>query len=261
MSNIKISNKPPKPAKVMEKILSRVNEFTAKWEVSHREMLAKQNELVAKHNDLTAQNAALEGLVQGFLKHVMSEQGKFQGLVQNHLQALGHGMYGVDVNVLALAEISKEILGQLTQVDFIFKKFHSGTKKIIDNSHGKPPVLLVPGDIEAFNNVLEISTSETDEIKNKAEAWYKDLLASAFKTAREKMAQQEKEAHEKAAEEAAKAKELALAEEASLAAVAEAENVEKELKKAELDERGLVHTPSGGGQGSPFPDGAEIFGG
>lgn len=79
------------------------------------------------------------------------------------------------------------------------------------------------------------------------------MVASSFKAVRERL---EKDDQERKAQEAAVAAEA----EKKAAEVAEASVVEAELKKAAVDELSIARHTSGG-SGSPFPDGAEIFGG
>lgn len=193
-------------------------------------VVSNLTELTQKHNDLCAQVSALQEIQQQLAGFVASEMGKTHGQIEGRFQTIGRSMEAFDVNILALAELNKEVIGQLTQINLFLERLSSYT--------GTPA----------------ISAEEVVKITADAEAWYKDLLKAAFGRARASFARQQQEAEEKAvaAEEAAKQ----VANEA-----AEKAGIEEELKKAASGERAIVTTTSGGGAGSEFPEGADIFGG
>lgn len=206
-------------------------------------------EVVTKHNDLAAKIEAVEHIAKQIAAFTASEMGKFQGTVMGHIGTLGRTTQGLDLNVLAMAEILKEVVGQLTQADAIFQKLAANAATFLNNSMLDKEKL--------FASCFELSEEEIATVKTEAEAWYKELLKSSFKTARESIeaAEAEAMAREQAEREAA--------EKAALAAQADQKEeaaVEKELKDAATAER-TVATSVSGGQGSPFPEGAEIFGG
>jgi hypothetical protein len=90
-----------------------------------------------------------------------------------------------------------------------------------------------------------------EDIEREAQEFYKKELAGSFDVALKRR---------KEAEEAAAAARQKAAEERKAAAEAksEAERAEKVLLDAE---RGLINEATGGGQGVPIPEGAEVFGG
>lgn len=211
---------------VAHQVLDKLRQFEASWH-------AKQSELVKKHNELASQIVAIEALVKQIAGFAASEIGKFHGTMSKHIMTLGRTTQGLDLNVLALAEIMKEVVGQLTQVDAMFKKLR-GPEPI-----GQSPIDLTEEDIL--------------QVKLDAESWFKDLMASAFKTAREAIEEAEKESLEKEAKEQAESMEAALAQK-------EQATIEEELKNSARLERKITNTISGG-PGSAFPEGADIFGG
>lgn len=231
-----------------------------------RRIEAQQNgkiaELIKKHNDLAAAIAAQEQVMKQMAGFTAAEMGKFQGETAKHVSILARSVDGIDLNVLALAEMAKEIIGQLTQIDTVFKNLHSRTRNILANGHAAlsddgQPRQLTAEDLTAFNKALELSEEEIAKVRNDATDWYKNLVASAFKTVQEKRAQAEKEALE--AEAKAKAEAEAAAAKAE-AEKTEAETVNAELKAAAEAERTIV-TNKSGGPGAAFPEGADIFGG
>lgn len=227
---------------VPHRVFDELAKFEAKWN-------GKQNELIKKHNEMGANMAAIEQMVKQMAGFMASEMGKFQGTVAQHIGTLGRTTSGLDLNVLALAEISKEVFGQLTQIDALLKKIHSATGKLITG-----PVTTEA--LEEFNKVLDLTEEEVKDVKADAEEWYKSILQSSFQAAQERIMAAEKEAlaQQKADEEAAKA----AAEKAE--AATEKETVEAELKKAAEAEKTVVANVSGG-PGAAFPEGADIFGG
>lgn len=237
----------------------RIKDMLVKFEANVSSKIA---EIANKHNDVVAKVAAIEGMVSQVAAFTASETGKFQGTVQGQMQTLGQSMSGIDLNVLALAELNKEVIGQLVQIDAIFKKLHGSVLNLFANTHtllgdGSGAVRqLTNEDIAAFKNALEVTESDVSQIKVDADAWYSELLKSSFGRARERIENQAKAAAAEAELEAAAA---VVAEEAAKNA-AEETAVQAELKNAELVERAVTAAASGGA-GAAFPEGAEIFGG
>lgn len=211
---------------VPHRVLDQMAKFEAK-------VNGKVSELINKHNDLAAKITALEAVIGQVAAYTASEMGRAQGQVQGQMQSIGQSLSGIDLNILALAELNKEVIGQLTQIDVFFTKITS-----------KSPEL---------EGGFDLSDEEVAKVKTDAQAWYSDLLKSSFSRAREVIEEQEKKL--------AEARAAAVAQEAETArAAAEESSVEAELKKAEEIERQVVSATSGG-EGSSFPEGAEIFGG
>ena len=235
---------------VAHNVLDKLAKFEMGWST-------KQGELVAKHNELAAQITAVEGVVKNIAAYTAAELGKFQGIVVGQIQQVGQALAGLDLNILALAEIQKEVFGQLTQIDAVLQRMHSTTKKIMVDSKisidGQPVNPLTEQDIRDFKNALEFAQSDIEEIKDRAHTWFQELTTSAFKTVRDRL--------EKEAEEArAKAEEEQKAKEAAEKTAAETTSVEQECKDALLNEKTTIAAPTGG-PGTDYPEGAEIFGG
>ena len=246
-------------------IITDIGQFKTDVLKGINDIVKAVSEVQAKHNDLAAHIVAVEGIAKNTAAFSASEIGKIGGASQRHFNDLDRSVNAVDLNVLALAELAKEIIGQLTQIDVLFTRLHSATGILLAGSVAglddslpsgcvKP---ITPDDVLEFRKALEISGVEVTEIKTNAEKWYGDLVASAFKTVRERM---------EAEDAARRAKEAALAQEAKEAAektaVNEAEEaaVAAEIQKANADDLAIASSVSGG-SGSQFPEGAEIFGG
>jgi hypothetical protein len=208
---------------VAHKILDDMAKFEVRW-------TAKQEEIVAKHNDLVTHMAGLEAAIKSIGSAAGTEIAKLVTGQELRDREFGGALSGLDLNILAMAEIVKEIFGQLSQIDTLFDRIFSKAD-------------------------LGASLSEDDRtgIKAKAEEWLKQVTISAFSTVQNRFAAEAKARQE--AEQAAK-------EEAEKAASAkqEAERVEKELQQAEATDRSLVGTTTGGA-GTSFPEGADIWGG
>lgn len=196
----------------------------------------ERNEMVKKHNDMASQLVAQEQMIKQMAAFMASEMGKFQGTVAQHVATLGRSTQGLDMNIFALAELCKELVGQVTQMDFIFQKI--GAK---DNS---------------LLGVMELSEEDRAKIKEESTRWYNQLVKSCFARAQAEIARQEEAAAEKEKAEREAAEKAALEQEAQ----SEKAAVNDELKKAAEAERAIVANTSGG-PGAAFPDGAEIFGG
>lgn len=228
-----------------------------KFEASQQ---AKMGELIAKHNSMAAQINAQEAIMKNMAAWIAQELGKAQGTHQGQIRLLRDSIGGMDLNVLALAEVCREMIGQFTQVDTVLKKLHASVEKIlIDNRHGDASgrlVELTQEDIKGFRDILALSEAEIDTVKKDAQDWYADLLKASFKIAKDRI--DEGLAQEKAAAEAEQA-----AKEAADKAVVDAEEskvVEAELQNASAAERTVAANVSGG-PGSAFPEGAEVWGG
>lgn len=213
---------------VAHQVLDRLRGFEVGWNT-------KMQELVTRHNDLSAKMAAIESVVNNVASFMAAEMGKQHGQVQGQFNSVGRSLDTVDLNIIALSEVVKELVGQLTQIDFIFRKLRDSGSKFS----------------------LDLTEEELSQIKEDAEAWNKELLTSAFKSAQSIIKEQNDKAKAAAVAQEMAAKEAA---DAATTAAAEAETVGRELRDAESVERSLTATASGG-QGSQYPDGAEIFGG
>jgi fructose-specific phosphotransferase system component IIB len=229
--------------------LDELAKFDTKWG-------GRFNELVTKHNDMAANLAAIETMVKDIAAYTAGELGKMQGEMKATYESVGRSLGGMDMNILALAEMAKEVFGQLTQVDTLFRQLHTAFSKFVANTHSDAEgrvLELTPDDVASFNSALEIADVEVSRIKTEAEKWYQDVTASAFKTVREKLekAEEERLTNEKRAKEEA---------EKVAASKAESDGIETELKGAQDIDNAISRTSSGG-PGSDIPEGAEIFGG
>lgn len=221
-------------------------------------------EIAEKHNDLAAQLVALEGIAKNTAAYVASEIGKLGGMSQRHFNDLDESVNAIDRNVLALAELSKEVIGQLTQIDLLIARLHSSTRVLLSNTYPNLDDTMPSGgvkqltssDIQNFKDVLELSAADVLEIKANAEKWYDNLVASAFKTVRSRIDAEDKVRKEK---EAAAVQETKEAAEKAAANEAEIKAIEVEIQKANADDLAVAATTSGG-VGASFPAGAEIFG-
>lgn len=214
-----------------------------------KDIVKAVSEVQAKHNDLAAHIVAVEGMAKNTAAFAASEIGKMGGSVQRHLIDLDKSTSAIDLNVLALAEITKEVIGQLTQIDLLFTRLHSATEFVFESTGALPS--------EFFKKALELSGSDMQEVKTSAEKWYGDLCASAFKAVRERLDADDKARREKEAVVAQEAKEAA---EKAAKDAAELNSIAEELQKINSDERSVTVTTSGG-SGSAFPEGADFFGG
>lgn len=221
------------------------------------EVIKAITEVSTKHNELAAHLAAVEGVTNNVAQFAASEIGKLGGTMQQQMNIVGQATNAIDLNVLALAELMKEVIGQITQVDVILKKFQTSVQSMFEHYHRAPLETVTSESRKAvwdgLSQALELAESEVAQVRADAEKWYQQMVASSFKAVRERL---EKDDQERKAQEAAAAAEA----EKKAAEVAEASAVEAELKKAAVDELSIAGHTSGGA-GSPFPDGAEIFGG
>jgi hypothetical protein len=213
-------------------IITDIGQFKTDVLNAIKDIVKAVREVQEKHNDLAAHISAVEGIAKNTSAFAASEIGKMGGSVQRHLNDLDRSTSAIDVNVLALAELAKELVGQITQIDVLLGRVHSA-------------------------NALELTEEDVKNIKNDAEKWYSNLVASAFKTVRERLNAEDSDRKEKESLEAQKAKEAA---EKLAADQSEIKTIEEEIQKANSVDLSVASSASGGG-GSTFPDGAEIFGG
>jgi hypothetical protein len=212
------------------------------------EVIKSVQEIAEKHNELGTHLAAVDTLARNAAAFAASEIGKMGGTVQHQLNIVGQATNAIDLNVLALAELTKEVVGQLTQIDTIFKKLAGKLKSVL----GDDPAVQLKID-ESF----DLSADEVSQVKENAIKWYTEMVAFAFKSVQDRLAKEDQERKEAEAAAQKAARETA---EAQAAAEAEPKTVEDELRKANMDEL-TVAAHTSGGSGSPFPDGADIFGG
>lgn len=212
------------------------------------DVIKSVQEIAEKHNEMATHLAAVETLARNAAAFTAGELGKMGGTVQQQLSIVGQATSAIDLNVLALAELTKEVVGQLTQIDAIFKKLGARLKFLLGNN---PAVQI------EIDKAFDIPVEEISQIKAEAQKWYNEMVSFAFKTVQDRMAKEDQERREQEAAAAQAAKEAA---EQQAASEAEAKVVEDELKKATLDDLSVAAHTSGG-SGSPFPDGADIFGG
>jgi hypothetical protein len=204
-------------------VAHRMLDEMAKFEAG---MSAKMAELVAKHNEITAKQAALEGALKNIASAIGNQFAVLFADRDVRDKEYAGALSGLDLNILALAEMMKEVFCQLRKTDVY-----------IDND-GSP------------------SNEAVEKIKEEGEKWMEEVTKSAFKVVQDRLTAEAEvrkaafEAEKKAKEEAAKAE----------VEKTEAQSVEAELRNAETVDRAVVAATSGGG-GSVYPEGAEIFGG
>lgn len=222
------------------------------------EVIRAVTDVATKHNELAAHLSAVEAVTNNVAQFASSEIGKLGGTMHQQLNIVGQATNAIDLNVLALAELMKEVIGQITQVDAIFKKFHTSVARLFSNkfsglNEGPGVRQLTAKDLNEFNLALELAESEIAEVRTTAKKWYDEMVASSFKAVRERLEKDDQERRAQAEAAAAEAEKAAKD-------AKESTDVESELKQASLDEMTVTGHTSGG-SGSPFPDGAEIFGG
>lgn len=192
----------------------------------------KIKELIAKHNEHVEKLAEIEKRQQQIAIFSAQEFGKLMAHSQHSTGEIAKSIDHIDLNVLATAEILKEVFGQLSQIDCFIKKL---------TPEGK---------------VLDLSEEEVENVKKEASEWFSSTVGSAFRTVQQKRAEEEQarlaelEKAKKEAEEAAKKIETDQTEK---------EKAEKALAEAATQERS-IQTVSGG-PGADIPEGADVFGG
>ena len=191
---------------------------------------AKIVELIDKHNEIAKAQVESEKRQQQIAIFSAQEFGKLLAQQQGIANEVGKSIDHLDMNVLATAEILKEVFGQFAQIDELLKR--TGGSGIS----------------------LDLSESETEDIKTKALTWFKDVVSSSFQIVRAR-----RDAEEKARMEALQAEKEAA--EKAVADKTEAEKVESELLAAQAVDRGIQAVGAQGGPGAPIPEGADVFGG
>lgn len=184
---------------VLASVTGKIQSFAAEW--------------AEKHNQLAKS-------VESIFKMATAELGK----VWSNQQGLADSLDHMDLNVLAIAEINKNIYRRLTEHEAKLKKL----EELADT-----PLL-------------------SQDLADAWDAEYKEEIKKAFTIVLERRAKEDAaraEAREREKREAAAAEE----------AKKEAERAEEELRRAESE--GLVRDAASGGQGASIPDGAQIFGG
>jgi len=193
---------------------------------------SKIKELIAKHNELAESIVGTEKRQQQIAIFSAQEFGKLMAQQQHVAAEFSKSIEHIDTNVLATAEVLKEIFGQLSQIDRFIKKLSNGAN-------------------------LELTESEVEEVRKEGAQWFQDNVTAAFKRVRERSEEEERtrlEELEKAKKEAEIAAKTAVEEKK------EAEAAEKALQDAVIQERS-VQAVGAGGPGADIPEGAEVFGG
>ncbi len=181
---------------------------------STEEKLIAATKLIQEHE---AKIANLGKLIGRCLAIVQSQEANFK--------ALAGGIDGLDRNMMASAEMLKEVFGQLTQVDEYLKLLDPKTDgKTLDER------------------------IDTDLVKATASSWYKEVMASAFEAAQKKIAEHHARQAELQRAEAQKQAEIS------------AEQKEREtIEEALTQEKAPLAAPAP--RESHIPEGAQIFGG
>lgn len=196
-------------------------------------MRSKMEEVIAKHNALAGEIEGVKKLQQQFMMFTAQEFGKATAQQQAIASELGSTIDHLDVNVLSLAEVMKEVFGQLQQIDFIFQN-----AKVVTPPEGGYKL-----------DVDVIKDADVPDIKEGAQKWFDTVVGAAFKTIQERRAEEQRVAEENAR----KAKEEAER--------AEKDKTEKELIEKELARDSGVQQIGAGGLGADIPEGADVFGG
>jgi hypothetical protein len=192
----------------------------------------KVKELVTRHNAIVENVAEVEKRQQQIAMFSAQEFGKLMAQQQHIATEFSKSISHIDLNVLATAEILKEIFGQLSQVDRFIKKLANGAN-------------------------IELTESEVEEVKKEGVEWFQDNVNTAFKLVRDRC-EAEEQARLNELEKAKKEAEIAA--KTTVGEKKEAEDVEKALQEAVIQER-CIQTVGAGGPGANIPEGAEIFGG
>lgn len=206
-------------------LLDRQESFT-------KAMDAKMKELVDRHNNMAAHLDAQEKLIKQVFSAAAINVGSLDAKLQQLSNECDKSLSGIDRNVLAVAEILKEVFGQFQQLDFFLHK------------------LAAPSQI-----ALEASSDELATIRSEATKWYDEVVSSAFAKVQQRFVELEQERMRKATEEQ-EAKERA---EKAARDQEEADQVGQELKRADALDRSVI--AMAGGPGADIPEGADIFGG
>lgn len=169
--------------------------FEAMW-------AGRMSELVNKHNEMTTAIASMEVLVKQLVTSTASEIGKLYGTLEGHMQALS----GLDLNILASAEVLKVVMQQLGIFTALFQKMGA--------------------------TVVPLTDAEVEEAKKWAEQNFNTVVAASFRTVKDRLELEAKEFRE--------------AQEKAEAEKAESKSVETELKKAMEVDTALGKSASGG---------------
>lgn len=169
-------------------------------------------------NEWTEKFNALGKQVDAVFKIATTEVGKIWANEQRMVESIDH----IDVNILSLAELNKQLVKRLHTQNEIIKK---------------------------LCEMAELEMPAVDEAASKTE--YEELMKAAFAVVLER---RQKEDEERKAAREKEALEAKAAEDAKT----EAEKAEKALKEAETE---FVTDLGAGGKGSEIPEGAQVFGG
>lgn len=187
------------------------------------------NEWAEKHNTLNQH-------VEEIKRLSATEFGKLWG----NQQLFADSNEGMDRNVMALAELAKDVFLRLELSDRIVKKL-----------------------AEKLNISLDDIAPDLEEVKAAATATYKEVVKEAMSAAVETIRKNQEAMAEQrrlAQEEMAKAiEEQKKAEAEALAAAEEAKKAESALRGAEADD--VSNIQQAGGAGVDVPEGAQVFGG
>jgi len=192
-------------------------------------MDAKMGELVQKHNDQAAAIGDLQKVQQQIATFAASEFGKVLGQQQAIAMELGKSIDHLDVNVLALAEVSKEVFGQFQQLDYILQN----------------------GAVVDGKLITDIPDTAIPEIKDGATKWHTDVVSAAFKTVVER----------RQAEETNRAKAAAQVQEEALQAAIDRDEAAKAENELRAAESASIISQGAGGSGVDIPVGADVYGG
>lgn len=127
-------------------LIDKVDRFGASWE-------AKHNEVIEKFNQMANSVELLKEMQQKIATFAAGEFGKLAAQQQMVVQQFGNSLEHLDMNVLATAEILREVFGQLSQVDDVLKR--------------------VSPDIEMDDEKIE-------SLKAQATEWMREVTSAAF---------------------------------------------------------------------------------
>lgn len=189
-------------------------------------------EMVEKHNNMAAKNQAIEELMSKVVTLTAGQLGQLEAKQHAVNIEFDRSMAGIDRNVLALAEMTKELFGHIAQADQFFKRLAA-----------------------AANISLALTDEQSAQLREEAAKWYHDVTVSAFETVRLRLEEDQKERSRQAEAE------LLAKQEAEKAAkdLSEADRMMAGFQQAEGMDRAMVAQL--GGSGSDIPEGADVFGG
>jgi hypothetical protein len=168
----------------------------------------------------------LTGLLSSLVPHLGDQQVKTEILIESFDR--------MDVNVLSLVHVCKEVFGQLSQIDEMLKLVDPATDgKTLDER------------------------VDTEHIKSSAEAWFKEVVASAISKVLHDRAENKKKREEEAkAAEKAKEEDDAVRAEAAVAEAALKEAEDPAAVRGMMKDTAVLDEA-----GSFIPEGAQVFGG